>query len=83
MPNTCGLAVYSLWASSGIVFRLTHRSLNSQNAWVQSYGFLRSLYQLCTQVLHWCFGNSMSVISKFYPLSTQPIKTTTLKMKGT
>lgn len=82
MPNSCGLTVYYPLHACAQPMRLTHSPRRSAFAWVQTYVVLRSLYYLCTQVLHRHFNVFSSVISQLYPLSTQPIKTTTFKMKG-
>ena len=77
MPNTCGLTVHGLWASKVQLFALTHIISAVRNAWVKTYGFVDSLHTYCTQVLHGSFYKTTSVFMQFYPLSTQPIKTTT------
>lgn len=75
--NNCGLAVYYVRASCAQTIRLTHRQASGIFAWVQSYVVVDSLYNKLTQLLHRLNVIFQSVISYLYPLSTQPIKTTT------
>lgn len=82
MLSACGLSVHYIQHACAQLVILTHSPRSASFAWVQTHGLLRSLYQLCTQVLHRVFSVFSSVIPQLYPLSTQPIKTTTFKMKG-
>lgn len=75
--KSCGLAVHYVRSSRVQLLGLTHSLASAHKAWVQLYGFVDSLYQFCTQVVHANFNVFISVKSLLYPLSTQPIKTTT------
>lgn len=79
MPNICGLAVYYYRHACVQLSAFTHRLRSDVSAWVQSYGLVRTLYHLCTQVLPIQNMVFPSVNLRLYPLSTQPIKATTLK----
>jgi hypothetical protein len=77
MLKACGRVVYLLSMPGGKSVSYTTTALLLGIACAQAYCFLNSLYHKCTQVLHCGFLIFSSVISGLYPLSTQPIKTTT------
>lgn len=77
-----GLAVYYTQRACVQYDRLVNRFANELLGWVQTHLVIQILYHLCTQVLHYKNVFSVSVKEHFYPLSTQPIKTTTFKLKG-
>lgn len=77
-----GLTVDGLWAAGAQALGCTHGSKITNPSWVQSYRLMRWLYQKSTQAMHRQNLIFQSVIFHLYPLSTQPIKTTTNYMKG-
>lgn len=77
MHNSCGRAVHSLLIPGGKSVGYTTTLLSTTTACAQAYSVVNSLYYKCTQVIHRSFCDFSSVNFGLYPLSTQPIKTTT------
>lgn len=72
-----GKLVDGVWAGGVQPGVLTHRPNDGTFAWGQSYRFINSLCNKSTQVFPRLNVFFVSVTGRLYPLSTQPIKTTT------
>jgi hypothetical protein len=78
---SCGLSAACLWTSWGKKPSYTHKEVRAFFTWGKASGVLNSLYQNCTQFIHDGFVVSTVVNPWLYPLSTEPIKTTTSYLK--
>lgn len=77
MHRVCGRTVYYPSMLVGKSLGYNPRRILGLSACAQNYEVVNSLYYKCTQLLHNGFINFVSVNQWLYPLSTQPIKTTT------
>lgn len=79
MPKVCGQAVHSLWVQLVQLRHFSAAFVSALFCCAESPVLTHQLSNFCTHLTPTPLWFSTSVIHKFYPLSTPPITTITIK----